>query len=127
MTEWVVRQLTLLRAQWPALEHIETGHWVRIPDWKLPSGWSPSVVDVAFQIKDAADQPPYAFCVNTADLTYDKSVPGNWNPTAQVGFPGTWSQFSWSPETWTPTVNPELGPNMITFVRSFDLRFEEGA
>lgn len=127
MTEWVTRQLELLRFQWPDLEYDQAGHWVRIPDRHLPAGWMPSVVDIAFQIKDSADQPPYAFLVNTPVITHDGNQPGNWNTGAQVCFPGTWSQFSWAPDTWIPTADPDRGPNMVAFVRSFTTRFDEGA
>jgi hypothetical protein len=127
VTEWVTRQLALLRTQWPDLEYNPAGHWVRVPSWHLPAGWDPSVVDVAFQIKDSADQPPYAFFVNAAVVTHDGKPPGNWNTGAQAGFPGAWSQFSWAPHTWAPAAAPDLGPNMAAFVRSFANRFDEGA
>lgn len=128
MTEWVARQLELLRAEWPDLEYDQAGHWVRIPGWEFPAGWSPSVVDIAFQIKVEADQPPYAFYANATDIKCNDAVPGNWSPTTdQVRLPGTWSQFSWAPETWVPTANPALGPTMVAFVRSFADRFAEGA
>ncbi|MDE0775448.1 MAG: hypothetical protein OSB43_04145 [Nocardioides sp.] len=128
MTEWVALQLELLAAQWPDLEYNQAGHWAQIPGWELPAGWTPQVVDIAFQIKEEADQPPYAFYANATDIKHNANVPGNWSPTTdQVCFPGTWSQFSWSPETWVPTANPALGPNMVIFVRSFALRFAEGA
>ena len=88
MTEWVARQLELLRAQWPDLEYDQAGHWVRIPGWELPPGWSPPMVDIAFQIKEAADQPPYAFYVNATDLKHNGNAPGNWSPsTDQVASP----------------------------------------
>lgn len=127
MTEWITRQLELLRAQWPDLEYNPAGHWVRIPDWHLPQGWEPAVVDIAFQVKESHEQPPYAFLVNAATITHNKSQPGNWATGVQVCFPGTWSQFSWAPETWTPTADPDLSPDMVAFVRSFNRRFEEGA
>lgn len=129
MTEWVARQLELLRAQWPALAYDPAGHWVRIPDWRLPAGWEPSVVDVAFQIRESPDQPPYGFLVNTTAITHNTIPPGNWSPSASVrgNFAGAWSQFSWGPEMWTPTADPNRGPSMVAFVRSFDTRFNEGA
>lgn len=128
MTEWVSRQLELLRAQWPDLEYNQAGHWVRIRGWELPAGWEPSVVEIAFQIKEEADQPPYAFYVNATDIKHNGTLPGSWSPTPdQVCFSGTWSQFSWSPETWTPTADPAQGPTMVAFVRSFAVRFAEEA
>jgi len=127
MTEWVARQIELLRAQWPDLEYNPDAHWVRIPNWHLSAGWEPAVVDVAFQIKESPDQPPYAFLVNATVITHNTNQPGNWVTGAQVCFPGTWSQFSWAPETWTPSADPDRGPNMVAFARSFDSRFNEGA
>jgi hypothetical protein len=126
VTDWVNRQVEMLRTQWPNLSYQEGGHWVRIPNWQLPCGWSAPSVDVAFQVKEAVDQPPYAFYVNTADLKYNGNAPSNWTLSAEVPFPGAWSVFSWAPETWIPTANPDLGPSMVAFARSFANRFEEG-
>jgi hypothetical protein len=127
VTDWVTRQLDLLRTQWPNLIYLGDGHWVRVSDWQLPEGWSQPAVDIAFQIKPAADQPPYAFYVNSTDLKFNGRTPENWTASAQVPLPGAWSAFSWAPETWIPTANPDLGPNMLAFARSFANRFVEGA
>lgn len=127
MTDWVQRQVDLLRAQWPNLSYVDDGHWVLVPSWELPAGWTPTSVSVAFQIKPAVDQPPYAFYVDSADIKHDGKVPGNWQLAAGVPFAGTWSMFSWSPETWVPTANPDHGPNMLAFAQSFGMRFAEGA
>jgi len=127
VTEWVTRQLELLRAHWPDLEYNPAGQWVRIPNWHLPTGWDPAVVDVAFQIKESVEQPPYAFLVNATVITHNAKQPGSWGPGVQCEFPGSWSQFSWAPETWTPTADPAREPSMVAFARSFDIRFNEGA
>jgi hypothetical protein len=127
VTDWVTRQLELMRTQWPNLSYLDDGHWVRVPDWQLPHGWSLPTVDIAFQIKPAVDQPPYAFYVNSTDLKFNGKTPENWTMSAEVQFPGAWSVFSWAPETWIPTANPNLGPNMLAFARSFANRFAEGA
>lgn len=126
MTDWVAKQEDLLRTQWPDLSYSDAGHWVRLPTWKLPEGWSIATVDVAFQIRPDRETPPYAFYVNALDLTYNGTTPGNWTTSAEVPFSGNWSVFSWSPETWVPTIDPDRGPNMLAFARSFDRRFAEG-
>ena len=127
MTEWVTSQLNLLSTQWPTLSYLDDGHWVLVPDWQLQQGWSLPTVDIAFQIKPGPDQPPYAFYVNSTDLKFNEATPGNWTMPAEVPFPGTWSAFSWAPETWIPTADPDLGPNMLAFARSIASRFAEGA
>ncbi|GAB3047156.1 hypothetical protein GCM10027053_01210 [Intrasporangium mesophilum] len=127
MTDWVTKQVDLLRTQWPNLSYLDTGHWVLLPGWQLLDGWSVATVDVAFQIRPDRETPPYAFYVNTRELTHNGKTPENWTMSAEVPFPGTWSVFSWGPETWVPTVDPDRGPNMLGFARSFQTRFAEGA
>lgn len=127
MTEWVDQQLALLRTQWPDLTYLDDGHWVRVDDWVLPAGWAPTELNLAFQIKPTAGEPPYAFYVSSTDVAFNGQTPQSWTPAASVPFDGTWSVFSWAPETWIPTVNPHAGPNMLAFARSFSARFAEGA
>lgn len=129
MTEWVTAQLELLRAQWPDLRYHEeaSGHWVLLPDWTMPDGWSIPKVDVACQIPAAPEQPPYAFYVNSQTLTFNGNQPEKWTASAAVPFEGVWSVFSWAPEAWRPTVGADPGHNMLTFVRSFVDRLAEGA
>lgn len=129
MTDWITGQLELLRTQWPGLRYCAegTGHWVLLPGWTMPDGWSVPTVDIACQIPGTPELPPYAFYVNSQTLAFDGSRPGNWTPSAAVPFDGAWSVFSWAPETWRPAAATDVEPNMLTFVRSFNYRLAEGA
>jgi len=127
VTEWVTEQVDLLRTQWPDLTYLTDGRWVLLPHWDLPDGWSASTVDIACQIPATPEQPPYAFYVNVQNLTFNGYQPGNWTPSASVPFGGSWSVFSWAPEGWWATGSANLGPNMLTFARSFGDRLAEGA
>ncbi|MET7281868.1 hypothetical protein ABZS29_26780 [Kribbella sp. NPDC005582] len=128
MTDWIRTQVGLLRTQWPDLRYLAepSGHWVLLPDWAMPHGWSIALVDVACQIPATPEQPPYAFYVNSPNLTFNGSQPGSWTPSAAVPFAGAWSVFSWAPEVWQPSAGSHLGPSMLTFARSFADRLGEG-
>lgn len=127
MTSRVDAELALLGQRWPQLTYDPNGQWVLLPDYPLPDGWSQPTVSVAFQIPAGApSNPPYAFCVN-APLTFRGATPNNYTPTgAPVPFPGSWGQFSWSPETWPWAEDPAQGANMCAFARSIADRFAEG-
>jgi hypothetical protein len=128
VTEWVIEQLELLRTKWPDLTyHADgSGHWVLLPGWPMTDGWSVPTVDIACQIPSTPEQPPYAFYVNSQALTFEGSQPSNWTQSAAVPFTGSWSVFSWAPETWRAT-GVGVSSNMLTFVRSFSDRLAEGA
>ena len=126
MTDWVTRELARLRTQWPDLQYEAVGHWVLLPGCTLPKGWSVSTVDIACQIPPGQEQAPYAFYVNASPLTFEGNVPTNWTASGVLPFAGTWCVFSWAPDSWVPTINPDLGPNMLIFARSFADRFAEG-
>lgn len=122
-------ELALLREGWPALAWHEDGQWVCLPSHPLPKGWSQDKVDVAFQIPPGdPTQAPYAFYAN-ANLSFDGQQPQNYTPEASAALPwaGSWSVFSWAPETWAPAADVRTGANMRSFVRSFTDRFEDGA
>lgn len=62
MKERIDKELELLGQHFPHLEYRADGQWVRIPAYPLPSGWTPQVPDVVFQIPTAfPGTPPYGF------------------------------------------------------------------
>lgn len=129
MIERVHEELELLRTVYPDLEYRGDGdeHWVRLPSYSVPEGWSHPEVEVAFQIPPSVGQAPYAFRVRPG-LQLDTGAQIN-NYTYPVTTPWgeDWGQFSWSPSTWVPTEDIRTGANMLHFVRSFAERLREGA
>jgi hypothetical protein len=124
VTEWVTEQLALLRTQWPDLTYVEADHWVLLPGWSFPTGWSMQTADIACRIPQAANVPPYAFYVNVAVPTYNGETPDNVAPSDAVPFEGSWSAFSWAPDGPWPAAGGTS--NMLHFVRSFNDRLNEG-
>jgi hypothetical protein len=124
VTEWVNEQLALLRTQWPDLIYLEADHWVLLPGWNFPEGWSVQTADIACRIPEAANVAPYAFYVNVAAPTYNGETPDNVTPSNAVPFKGSWSAFSWAPDGPWPAAGGKS--NMLHFVRSFNHRLNEG-
>jgi hypothetical protein len=129
MTDRVDEELELLRSVYPDLEYkTEGGHWVRLPSYEVPDGWSQQEVEVAFQIPDEAGQQPYAFLVRPPLTLANGDAPDRYTTPATTPWGEDWGQFSWSPLTpWFPDANIREGDNMLTFVRSFMDRFLERA
>src|SRR5258708_3706874 len=96
----LAKELDLLLRAYPDATH-ENGSWVFIPRYTLPPGWNRECTDVSFQVP-AGNQPP---------------------------FPGTWAIFSWAPgdgEWQVPSTEIIGRASLLSFVRSFKVRFAEG-
>ncbi len=125
----IEEEIALLRRAFPGLDQRE--NWIRLPGLRLPPGWSPNQVDVAFQIADAfPGAPPYGIFV-PAGVRFNGAVPQNYAEPAgsQPPFGGTWGVFSWSvadAADWRPSTNVEHGVNLLQWVRGFEQRFKEG-
>jgi len=130
MQERIKNELTLIRQWFPDAEYHEEGHWVRIPSYPLPEGWSQSSTEVTFQIPvDYPGTPPYGIYV-PAGLQFQNSRPNNYTEPAgnQPPFSGTWGIFSWAPADgqWRPTADIVKGSNLLNWVLGFAERFREG-
>jgi hypothetical protein len=125
----VKEELELLRGVYPHLEYrLEGGiHWVRIPSYPVPEGWSHAEVEVAFQILSSAGQAPYAFRVRPGLTLAENGQPNNYTYPVDTPWGNDWGQFSWSPAEWVPKTDIRAGANMLNFVRSFRDRLREGA
>jgi hypothetical protein len=121
-------ELELLRNWFDQLEYHPSGDWVVLREYRLPDGWRPSTVDLAFQIPtNLPAQAPYAFYVRPL-VTYKGQQPSNCGgPVGGGPVGGEWAQFSWAPERWEPHSSPLAGDNMVSFARSIGSRFTEGA
>jgi hypothetical protein len=128
--ERLQQELDLLRMAYPDLEHtvVADVHWVRIPSYPVPAGWSHPQVQVACQIPPSAGQAPYGFFVKPALRLSNGGVPSNYTASAATPWGGDWSMFSWSPlDNWVPKADISAGANMLNFVRSFADRLREAS
>lgn len=130
MNERVEHELEMVRACYPELEFRESGLWVRIPSYPIPTHiWIGDEVEVAFQIPEQLPgQPPYGFYVHPdLRLRPDGDVPQNYTCPAETPWGGDWGKFSWQLNPWVPASDPAAGSNMLNFVRSFADRFRQGS
>src|SRR5690349_13332271 len=119
ITDRLKLELELLRSRYPNLEFREQGQWVRLPEYRLPRGWSSESRDVAFQIPIGfPGTPPYGIYV-PAGLRFEGQVPGNYAEPASVEppFAGTWGCFSWAPADgeWRVASEPTKGSNLLNW------------
>ena len=120
--ERLQQELELLRTVYPDLVycHDEDVHWVRIPRYPVPTGWSCSEVEIAFRIPDETGQAPYAFFVRPRLHLAAGGTISNYTEVASTPWGSDFAQFSWSPlEQWLPKAEIRAGANMLNFARSF--------
>lgn len=122
-------ELGLLRSNFPDLDYLPDGHWVRLGEWMVPGDvWGQSVVEVCFQMPERLPgQGPYGFYVRPGVTLTSGQAIANYAYPASTGFGDGWGKFSWQLEQWAPTDDLVAGTNMTNFVRSFQDRFSEGA
>jgi len=98
----------------------------------LPPGWNRECTDVAFQVPVGYPAtPPYGIYVPTG-MRFGTATPSSYTEPAgnQPPFPGTWAIFSWAPgdgEWQVPSTEFIGRASLLSFVRSFKVRFAEGA
>lgn len=126
MNEHVEQELELIRSFFPDLEYLEWNgqHWIRIPKYPVPAGWSQTEVELACHIPAEAGQPPYGFWVRPP-LALESGAEITNCTVAATAWGSDWMQFSWSPVEWKPKADVRLGDNMLNFVRSFADRLRE--
>jgi hypothetical protein len=126
MDDRVALEMAILRRRHPAarLESL----WVLVPQYPLPTGWSATVIDTAFHIRDGyPGSGLYGIYVPTG-LRFNGEVPSSFSDPAptQPPFEGKWAIFSWEADPWFPKATPEAGHNLLTWVEGFATRFREG-
>jgi hypothetical protein len=130
MQRRIEQELDLLRKRFPNLEYVEEGHWIKIPAYSMPPGWSQPASDTAFQIPIGyPGAPPYGFYA-PAGLRFNGQRPNNYTePSAnRPPFGGDWGMFSWAPNDgqWRATADLSTGCNLLNWVLGFADRFKGG-
>lgn len=129
MQERILNEVEILTKAYPDLEYVPEGQWVKTSNYPLPAGWNKDSTDVVFQIPPGyPGAHPYGIYVPTG-LCYQDKQPQNYTTPAKnnIPFKGSWGMFSWQPENWKPADKITAGSNLWTWMRSFSLRFKEGA
>jgi hypothetical protein len=128
-------ELELLRRHFGDVVHAEANgrDWFKLARYAMPAGWrigDAGVVEVAVCFLVKGNYPggaPYGF-LGPAGLNFNGVGPNNTGaPPSPPPFPGGWLHFSWSVENWAATADVGKGSNLLAWVRSFMVRFEEGA
>ena len=130
MTERIDQELELLRSVFPNLEYSREGHWVRLPQYRMPSdcGWHTTEVAVAFQFPAAyPGQKPYGFHVSPVPVLANGGTVQNATGSAEPPWAGPWLKFSWDVPEWMPAEEVRLGSNILDFTLTFVERLRQGA
>lgn len=126
MTERIKEEITLLKVKYTSLQHGQDYNWVMIPDFNLPDGYNRKTTRLLFLITTSYPHAsPDNFYVD-AGLKFSNGNPlTNYSEGAQIPIEGSWGCFSWHPEVWQPTAEIKKGDNLLTFMKSVNLRLRE--
>lgn len=126
MQERIAEEIRLLKEKYHSLQFGEGYAWVMIPDFNLPDGYNRKTTRLLFLI--SASYPhasPDNFYVD-AGLRFANNNPlTNYSEGAQVPIQGSWGCFSWHPEVWQSSSEISKGDNLLTFIKSVNLRLRE--
>jgi len=126
----------MLQVKFPHLEHGKDFDWVLLPSVLLQAGrFNKERCKILFRIPVGYPQTgPDNFFVD-ADLRLANGTNppgfnlGNQSSSGSAPVAGTWSWFSWHPQSWRAAATIEGGDNLYCFVLSIQicLRGEESA
>ncbi len=134
MTPRLQVELEFLRQRIQSMDCIEEPSRViiQIHSYKLPSGWLPPTVELAFIVPAGYPvTPPDNFFVKPVLRVATNTMPSNYNDDGTGnGMPG-WAFFSFHMQdangvlTWSPTNDPSVGDNLLTYYRAIGDRLRE--
>jgi hypothetical protein len=126
MQERVEPELAILRRHYPDARL--DNRWVLVPQYPMPSGWSPDVIDTAFFVRDGYPGSGLYGIYVPEGLRFHGERPNNFSEPAptQPPFDGTRAIFSWEADPWFPKSHPEAGHNFLSWVEGFAKRFRKG-
>jgi hypothetical protein len=126
MRERIIKEIELLRTKYANLHHGENYDWVMIPIFPLPEGWNCKQTKLLFLIPSTyCHTAPDNFYVESGLRLSNSNTPGGYSEGASVPVGGTWGCFSWHAEKWQPGNSIEGGDNLLTFIRTVNIRLRE--
>ena len=126
MEERMMKEIELLRARYPNLQHGENYDWVMVPDFPLPGGWNREQTKLLILIPlTYPHAAPDNFYVESGLRLSNGNTPSNYSEGAGVPIGGAWGCFSWHPEIWRPSPSIKDGDNLLSFIRSINIRLRE--
>ncbi len=109
------------------VDHDETYTWVIAKAVPLPEGWNRPRTDVLVFIPPGYPQvPPDNFYVPAGLRLASGGTPNSFQPGNRTHGGEQWDMFSFHHEAgWHPTVEPEDGSNLVTFLTVVRKRLSE--
>ena len=126
MKERIQKEIEMLRLKYATLQHGANYDWVMIPDFVLPEGWNQKQTKLVFIIPPTYPHTaPDNFYVETGLRLANGNQQAAYSEGGGVPLGGTWGCFSWHPEKWQASDKIEEGDNLLTFMKSVNIRLRE--
>lgn len=120
-----LREVALLRRQYPQVEHGPSLDWTLFRDFPLPPGWNRKSTDVLVLVPAGyPTTPPDNFYVRNGLRVESGALPANY-AEAQDVLGESWAQFSYHAQEWAPTDDPRDGDSLVTFMIAVRRRLME--
>lgn len=126
MEERIAEEIRLLKEKYPSVQYGEGYKWVMIPEFNLPEGYNRKTTRLLFLIPSVYPQAaPDNFYVDSGLKFANGNQLTSYSEGAQIPIEGSWGCFSWHPEIWQPSAEIKNGDNLLTFMRSVNIRLRE--
>jgi len=126
MKERIIKEIELLRMKYADLQHGDNYDWVMIPTFPIPEGWNRKQTKLLFLIPSTYfHTAPDNFYVESGLRLSNGNTPGGYSEGPGVPVGGAWGCFSWHAEKWQPVNSIEDGDNLLTFIRTVNIRLRE--
>jgi hypothetical protein len=121
-------EIVLLRKRYGKVEHGANIDWLLFKSFMLPLGWNREHTELLIIIPPGYPiTPPDNFYVlNGLRLIVNGAgqVPSNYSENQTI-LGGSWAQFSYHAQIWSPAADSLEGDNLLTFILCVEQRFRE--
>jgi len=131
MSERIVEEIKLLKQKYSNLQNGQNNDWVMIPDFPLVDGYDRKTTRLLILIPVAyPNTAPDNFYVDKGLRLSNGAKPSSYNEETGVPVTGEWGCYSWHQDkeiadSWNPNAQIDKGDNLLTFVKSINIRLRE--
>ena len=123
----IMQEIEMLTEKYSSLQNGENLDWMMIPDFPLPEGWNTKKTKLLILIPPTYPHTaPDNFYVESSLRLTNGELPASYSEGSKVPVGDSWGCFSWHSEKWGPSDNLREGDNLLSFIKSVNIRLREG-
>lgn len=122
----LLREVELLRAKYPLIEHGPGIDWLLFSGFPLPPGWNRESIDLLLLVPAGYPEvPPDNFYAENGLRTAADTLPDSYKENNIEVNGRRWARFSYHAGRWAPLADPVQGDSLATFMLAVEQRLRE--